>query len=116
MKQKVMYDLFRIHDLHKFYIDNTINILSDDKAKKRLIKKVIPHPGEDFYCVRVIEILEYVHKYPHITHFVAIDDMDLSVGLLPHFVHTNNNLTSENAKSAIKILKNIPFTSRCENY
>jgi hypothetical protein len=105
---KEMYDLFRIYDLHKYYIDNTKYFKYYDEEK--YLKKLIPEPHLDSYNIRVLEILDYVDRNNQISHFVAIDDMDLSNGLKKHFVHTHNDyLTSYEVPKAIEILNFVPW-------
>lgn len=43
-------------------------------------------------------------NHKDITNFVAIDDMDLSIGLEKKFVHTYNVINDEQMKKCIEIL------------
>jgi hypothetical protein len=108
-KPTVMYDFFRMHGLHKYYIDNTIEIKYDSREERDYINKLIPLPHGQYYDTRVLEILEYLYKYDHITHFVAIDDLDLEEGLNGHFVRTFPIIKGNNAEKAINILNNKLF-------
>jgi hypothetical protein len=95
-----MSDLFKIHGLDGYYLDNTIR--EDFRFIQQLRKDECCY--RNFYVDRVIEILEYVKKYPNIKNYVAIDDMSLIPGLENHFIHTNQVLTAEQAVRAIEIL------------
>jgi hypothetical protein len=97
-----MSDLFRIHGLDKYYIDNTIR---EDFRYIEQLRKDNPL-YKNYYVDRVIEILEYIKKYPNIKDYVAIDDMNLIPGLENHFIHTHQLLTVEQASLAIGILSN----------
>jgi hypothetical protein len=100
---ETMYDFFKMYDLHKFFIDTTYEI-------KREVYKIYQEKYKSSIClnIRTIEILEYIRKYPHITHYVAIDDLDLSFGLENHFIMTDEDshylLDKRIAEKAIKIL------------
>lgn len=98
-----MKDLFKIHGLDKYYIDNTM------REDFRLIEQLRAETDEykNFYVDRVIEILEYLKAHPNIKHYVAIDDMNLIPGMENHFVYTNpyQALTAPLADKAIEILE-----------
>jgi L-rhamnose mutarotase len=96
-----MRDLFRIHGLDKYYIDNTM--LEDFRVIGQLREDVEEYKG--IHADRVIEILEYLKRHPNIKNYVAIDDMDLLPGLEGHFVRTSQSLTGRQAEQAIKILR-----------
>jgi hypothetical protein len=95
-----MTDLFRIHGLDKYYIDNTIREDISYVQQLRAGNAEYRH----YYVDRVIEILEYLKQYPNIKNYVAIDDMNLLPGLDNHFIRTNQSLTREQASEAIRIL------------
>jgi hypothetical protein len=107
-KPKAMYDFFRIHGLHKYYIDNTKEIPYE--AKTLFIEKLIPQPHKDYYNLRVLEILLYLYENNQITHFVSLDDLNLQNGLNEHFIQINIELSADDSAKAINILNNIPFT------
>jgi hypothetical protein len=88
-----MSDFFAIHDLKKYYIDNTKLNLS------RRQQEAYPENSDD----RTMEILEYVKRYPHIQQYVVIDDMRLR-GLGEHFVETDYVFTKDHAEKAYSIL------------
>jgi hypothetical protein len=119
VSKKYMSDLFRLIDFHKYYIDDTIYITYHDKDNfiKKLFKypdpflnhikikgKNIQNTSQVDFPNRALEIIDYLHTYPHITHFVAIDDLDLSNDLSPNFVKTINHFTQKHADQALKIL------------
>ena len=103
--KEIMYDLFKIHGLHEFYIDDTINFMHFDYNAEDLIKQ--KHKEKlhlKYISRRVVEILEYLERHPFIKNYVVIDDMDLLPGLEGHFVHTSCLLFTEHADMAKKIL------------
>jgi hypothetical protein len=62
-------------------IDYTPNLIDFDKEKHHLLKSTI-----DIEKIRVLEINKYLEDNPEVTHWVAVDDMDLSE--LENFVQT----------------------------
>jgi hypothetical protein len=96
-----MHVLFKIHGLDKYYIDNTQKFNS--KIYNIMSKK---KKYENIHSERVIEILEYINKYKHISKFVAVDDLDLSRGLENHFVRIDRPgfLIDEHADKCIEVL------------
>jgi hypothetical protein len=100
LPMRMMRDLFRLHGLDRYYIDNTM------REDFRYIEQLRTDCEEykNFYVDRVIEILEYLKKYPNIKNYVAIDDMNLIPGLENHFIRTNQILTSKLTDQAIEIL------------
>jgi hypothetical protein len=96
-----MYDFFAIHGLQNFYIDNTMYINRD---KERKYYELYWEEANGFLNLRVIEILEYIKRHRHITHYVAIDDINLTRGLEDHFVRTETILTPYHAEKAMEIL------------
>ena len=81
-------------------------------VEKLFIKAVVS--GEFDHNVisgKIMEILEYVEKHPHIQRYVAIDDMDLSKGLEGHFVKTSNLIKEAECKKAIGILNGTEIAS-----
>ena len=97
---KKMRDLFKLHGLDTYYIDNTMR--EDFRQIEQLRHDIAEY--KEYYVDRVIEILEYLKKYPNITSYVAIDDINLVPGLENHFIHTDNSLTAEQAAEAVSIL------------
>jgi hypothetical protein len=95
-----MRDLFKIHGLDKYYVDNTMR--EDFRYIEQLRADCVEY--KNFYVDRVIEILEYLKKYPNIRNYVAIDDMNLIPGLENHFIRTNQVLTPKLTAQAIEIL------------
>lgn len=95
-----MNDLFKMHGLDKYYVDNTM------REDFRLIEQLRREREEyrEFYVDRVIEIREYVRRHPNIKSYVAIDDMNLIPGMEGHFIRTNQFLTQEEAQEAVRIL------------
>lgn len=65
----------------------------------------------DGFASRTDEILDWLSRHPTVTHWVAIDDIDLACshgdGFGSHFVHTRGEvgLTDEDAVAAVKILQ-----------
>jgi hypothetical protein len=100
-KKDYMSSLFKIHDLDKYYIDNTL-IYKDNMLCQldRLFE------NNDVCDDRVIEILEYIKVNTHITNYVAVDDINLTNGLENNFVYTANKgyLAEEHADKCIEIL------------
>jgi hypothetical protein len=91
-----MKDLFNLHSLGEYVVDVT-----DDLGNNDSINRAKEYEG----CrIRTIEILEYVKKHPEIKKFVAIDDLDISVGLEGHFVRTSNVINDEECDECIKLL------------
>jgi len=62
-------------------IDYTPNLKDFDEEKYHLLKSV-----NDYEGIRVLEVNKYLEDNPEITHWVAVDDMDLSE--LENFVQT----------------------------
>jgi len=62
-------------------IDYTPDLVDLDPEKHHLLKSTL-----DFEEIRVLEINKYLEDHPEITHWVAVDDMDLSK--LKNFVQT----------------------------
>jgi len=89
-------DFFRLHDLHEYVIDITGEVRFEE-ARAR-------NKGPGFIDSRTFEILDYVEAHPQIKSFVAIDDMDLSVGLEGHFVKTSHLITDGQCDKCIEIL------------
>ena len=103
--RKMMLDFFKIHDLHEFYLDNTIELKYFDDATTDLIEKKYKKKFHVKYIgTRTVEILEYLERHPFIKNYVAIDDIDLLPELEGHFVHTSHLLYEEHAIMAKKIL------------
>ncbi|MDR0548684.1 MAG: hypothetical protein LBI10_04630 [Deltaproteobacteria bacterium] len=105
---KQMYDLFRFHDLHEFYIDNTINLTYlPHKLKEKLENKYTKLLKIDTFWVphyRTVEILNYLKRHPFIKNYVAIDDKNIPC-IESHFVKTSDLLLPQHANMALKILK-----------
>ncbi|MDR0548686.1 MAG: hypothetical protein LBI10_04640 [Deltaproteobacteria bacterium] len=100
-----MYNLFKIHGLHSYYIDNTTkNILVTDSLSEKLHNKFKEKLNLKYVHYRTVEILEYIERHPFIKNYVAIDDMNLLPGLENHFVNTRYLLFEEHAKIAINLL------------
>ena len=74
-----MKELYAIRGVKKLPIDYT----RGDIDWKDFIKV---HPGNELEVTRVLEIEDWVKAHPQITHWVAVDDMDLSA--LANFVQT----------------------------
>jgi len=91
-----MKDLFEIHGMGEFVVGMTRDIEYGKSAAKR--------DDSCFYNERTLEILDYVSENPQIQEFVAIDDLNLSVGLEGHFVHTQYLITDEDCDKSIEIL------------
>ena len=103
---KQMHDLFKIHELQEFYIDDTINLMYfDQNSVEQIKKKHLEKFNVRYYCSRTSEILEYLERHPFINNYVAIDDLNLLPGLENHFVNTDYLLLEEHADMAKKILK-----------
>ena len=101
-----MHNLFKIHDLHDFYIDDTIDFLDfNDEAEDKITNKHLKKLNLKYTSRRTIEILEYLEKHPFIDNYVAIDDKNLLPGLEDHFVNTGDFLRQKDADLAKKILK-----------
>ena len=96
-----MRDFFRIHDMHEYYADSTL-ILRNMYDISPYISKLNLDSGKR-YQMRFLEISLYLHEHPEITHYVAVDDMDLK-GLGEHFVQTSDRLTRKLADKCITIL------------
>lgn len=64
------------------------------------------NPTNEYVNMRSIEILDFVFKHKEITNYVAIDDMNLSIGLGEHFVQTDNLINEEQMEKCIEILNN----------
>jgi hypothetical protein len=102
MGPAVMKDLFRIHRLDEYYVDDTIVFYIDMESG---INRV---PRGDFnpkFSSRTVEILTYLRNHPRIEKYVAIDDLNLNLGLENHFVKTSGWMKPEQADMAIEILK-----------
>jgi len=76
-------------------IDLTPNMGDFDKDGHHLLKTFIDYEG-----IRVNEINEWVKNHPEVTHWVAVDDMDLS--LLSNFVITTNPTTEGIKEMGVK--------------
>jgi hypothetical protein len=97
---ETMYNLLMLRDLHKFYIDNTIDLNRENEQYYRTQLNI----SEEIYDSRTIEILEYLHRFSHITHYIAIDDIHLQGSVRDHLIHTTHRITPEHAAQALKIL------------
>ena len=74
-----MQELYRLRGIKKSPIAYTRNDLD-----WKLFKGV--HPGTELEVTRCLEIEAWIEEHPEITHWVAVDDMDLSA--LKNFVRT----------------------------
>ncbi len=74
-----MQELYNIRGIKKVPFDYT----RGDIDWKQFISV---HPGNELEVTRCLEIEDWVKAHPQITHWVAVDDMDLS--RLEHFVQT----------------------------
>ena len=74
-----MKELYKIRGIKKSPIDYTRNDLD-----WKLFKDV--HPGNELEMTRCFEIQDWLKEHPEVTHWVAVDDMDLSY--LSNFVQT----------------------------
>jgi hypothetical protein len=102
-----IYNLFRIQELHKYYIDNTKKFIYEDI--KPSIEKLIPQPRKEQYECTALEILQYLYENRQITHFVVLNYFYLNNGIEDHYIKVDNELTADQAQKAIDILQNIPF-------
>jgi len=91
-----MKDFFRLHGLHEYVVDVTDEVECDEAIARSA--------GPRFIDPRTFEILDYVENHPEIKSFVAIDDMDISVGLEGHFVETTHLINDEQCDKCIEIL------------
>jgi len=91
-----MVDLFEIHGMGEFVVGMT-GYIEYGKSTTQRIKS-------SAYNERTLEILDYVSENPQIQEFVVIDDLNLSVGLEGHFVHTQYLITDEDCDKSIEIL------------
>jgi len=77
------------------------------------------HPVEDVFNTRADEILDWLHRHPEVTHFVALDDVDLCYEdpaatmptcIAPRFILTDEarGLQSRDVSAALAALQ-IPF-------
>ncbi|MDR3203237.1 MAG: hypothetical protein LBV23_00620 [Deltaproteobacteria bacterium] len=100
---EMMKDLFTIHGLDKFYIDNTEDIPFEK------YKEIINDKNYSITeLIRTTEILYYVKLHPEIKRFVAIDDLELRLDLNENFINTriHDYFTENDAKLCIKFLNN----------
>ncbi len=113
----IMKALLAIQGLDTYYYDSTMsfqnfsyadhyNVLEQWKPIDRIIKSTISYTNDKvFYNERAGEILEYLDRHKEITSYVAIDDINLSLGLGSHFVFSDEFLTKENYNQMKNILK-----------
>jgi hypothetical protein len=66
-----------------------------DEGNYHLLKSAL-----DFEEIRVLEINKYLEDHPEVTHWVAVDDMDLSK--LSHFVQTKRPYNEGIKQSGVK--------------
>lgn len=102
-KPNKMKDFLKLWGLDQYLIGETEYI---DKEKMKKTIEYIESMQNSFYSYRIVEILEYVYNNPEITNYVAIDDLNLEIGLEGHFVKTYNLINDEQADRCIKILNN----------
>jgi hypothetical protein len=76
-------------------IDYTPDLKNFDEGTNHLLKTT-----NDYEEIRVLEINKYLEEHPEITHWVAVDDMDLSK--LSHFVRTTKPYNEGIKQSGIK--------------
>lgn len=96
------YTIYNEYDVAACYADWDKDAV--EKMKKTI--EYIESMQNSFYSYRIVEILEYVYNNPEITNYVAIDDLNLEIGLEGHFVKTYNLINDEQADKCIKILNN----------
>lgn len=104
---EAMQALFRIYDLDKYYVGNTLNEwLSRGKNFNAVEKCLTKVSGYSYVDSRSVEIREYLDRFPEITGYAAVDDMNLEKLLEGHFVGSwHGGLTKEKADQLIEILK-----------
>ena len=76
-------------------IDYTPNLKDFDEGNHHLLKATL-----DFEEIRVLEIKKYLEDHPEVTHWVAVDDMDLSK--LENFVQTKRPYNEGIKQSGVK--------------
>jgi len=76
-------------------IDYTPNLKDFDEGIHHLLKTT-----NDYEEIRVLEIKKYLEDHPEVTHWVAVDDMDLSK--LSHFVQTKRPYNEGIKQSGVK--------------
>ena len=96
-----MKDFLKIFNMDQYWVGETDDI---DEEKMKEACKYVKSRENPHWSYRAIEILDYVYKHEEITNYVAIDDMDISVGLDGHFVKTKNLINDEQAEKCIQIL------------
>ena len=96
-------DLLSIWDMGKYWYADTVDY--DEEKMKNTIEYIkTKNPEKKYIGYRNVEILDFVFNHKDITNFVAIDDMDLSIGLENNFVHTYNVINDEQTEKCIEIL------------
>ena len=73
----------------------TPNLKTFDEGAEHLLKATL-----DFEEIRVLEIKKYLEDHPEVTHWVAVDDMDLSK--LSNFVQTKRPYNEGIKQSGVK--------------
>lgn len=96
-----MKDFLKIWNMDQYWGGENDDI--DEEKMKEAIEYVKSRENPH-WSYRAIEILDYVYKHKEITNYVAIDDMDISVGLDGHFVKTENLINDEQVEKCIEIL------------
>ena len=98
-------DLLSIWDLGKYWYADTLDY-DEEKMKNTIDYIKTKNSDEKYIGYRNVEILDFVFNHKEITNFVAIDDMDISLGLENNFVHTYNIINDEQVEKCIEILNN----------
>jgi hypothetical protein len=88
-----MKDLFKIHGLAEYYVDNTSQVIKNSLTTKFFTNKY----GAGVWHWRVREILEYLERFPQIKSYVVFDRMFLRHDFagrhfreIPYFNNSNN--------------------------
>jgi hypothetical protein len=80
--QSDMRDLFKIHGLSEYYVDNTGQVILDNETWKFFTNKY----GPKVTHWRTWEILDYLERFPQIKNYVVLDKMDLNPGFGDRFI------------------------------
>ena len=99
-----MRDLFRIYELHEYFIDRTM--VEDYSRDFAPYLKYLKLPEDMKYQSHSMEILFYLSGHPEIKQYVVVDDMSMR-GLGDHFVETRRMLTPELADECIRVLETV---------
>ncbi|MDR0550218.1 MAG: hypothetical protein LBI10_12550 [Deltaproteobacteria bacterium] len=99
--QSDMADLFKIHGLAEYYVDNIGQVIDDNETTKFFTNKY----GIDVCHWRTWEILEYLERCPQIKSYVVLDEMYLNPGLGDRFFRDFTSYQKDMIAKIIQLLQ-----------